>query len=222
MGNIKKLVLAVILCCIGAFAANAKTNYVNGLITLKSGEKIECMIDDATFYADKVKYRLSPKDKEKKLLQTDIHTIVFPDDEGNYSVLENIAYVSSKNYLKGEVKKLDYGMKNVVEYGDVSLFRFSVKEYEGASWMSTTHYYTCRKKGVDYGVSVGYILVLPQGITKKKVLIKTKGDLEDLCQTFFGDYPDLCKQIREKKLTMENIEDIVHEYNVYKAEKSGK
>jgi hypothetical protein len=35
----------------------------------------------------------------------------------------------------------------------------------------------------------------------------------------FGDYPDLCKQIEEEKLTGEHLPEIVKEYNRYKAEK---
>ena len=46
--------------------------------------------------------------------------------------------------------------------------------------------------------------------------------IDKVYENLFGDYPELCQQIREGKLTLHDMKDIVHEYNVYKAGKSGK
>lgn len=57
----------------------------------------------------------------------------------------------------------------------------------------------------------------------KKMSYKTKEDcLDKVYENLFGDYPELCQQIREGKLTLHDMKDIVHEYMSTRQESRGK
>lgn len=217
----KKLILVVLFCCFSAFVANAqyKIAYFSpGVIHLKNGEKIECFIDcNKLLYTSPVDYRLSEKDKIKEMDPEKIHSIVMPADNGDVYIVENVGYVNYDDYLKGATKKLKYQRYNVVEYGDVCLYSTTVLG------VGTYDRYICRKKDMDYGVFMGMAISVKKRTFSKEMSYKTKEDcLDKVYENLFGDYPELCQQIREGKLTLHNMKEIVHEYNVYKAGKSGK
>jgi hypothetical protein len=76
---------------------------------------------------------------------------------------------------------------------------------------------------MDYGVFMGMAISVKKSAFSKKISYKTKEDcLDKVYENLFGDYPELCQQIREGKLTLHNMKEIVHEYNVYKAGKADK
>ncbi len=219
MKNYKKLVLSVIFCCVSAFAANAQDNYLPnfwaGVINLKNGEKVECEISDKTLlFSSPVVYRLTPKGKWLEMEPEKIQSIVLSGRDEDLYIIENVGYVNYEDYLKGATTKLKYQRYNVVEYGDVCLYSttdLGVGRYDR---------YICRKKDMDYGVFVGMAISVKKSVFSKKMVYKTKGDcLDKVYENLFGDYPELCQQIREGKLTLHNMKDIVHEYNLYKAGK---
>ena len=221
MKNYKRLILAFIFSCISAFVANAQNQTVYfspGVIHLKNGEKMECFINcNSLLYSSPVDYRLSEKDKIKEMDPEKIHSIVMPADNGDVYIVENVSYLNYKDYLSGKNKELKHLRYSVVEYGDVCLYSTTVLG------VGTYNRYICRKKDMDYGVFMGMAISVKKSAFSKKISYKTKEDcLDKVYENLFGDYPELCQQIREGKLTLHDMKDIVHEYNVYKAGKSGK
>ena len=224
MKNYKKLVFAVIFCCVSMFVSNAQNyppKFMAGVIHLKNGEKVECeMADNTLLLSSPVVYRLSPNGKTKEMDPEKIQSIVLPDmdkKDGVY-VLENVGFVDYKDYLKGATKKLKHQRYCLVEYGEICLYCAVVSNMQ----IANAERYICRKKDMDYGVYVGHAAIVGKRIGSSEYLYRTKDDLDKLYENLFGDYPELCQQIRDGKLKIQNMKDIVHEYNVYKAGKSGK
>ena len=221
----KKLVFAVIFCCVSMFVSNAQNyppKFMAGVIHLKNGEKVECeMADNTLLLSSPVVYRLSPNGKTKEMDPEKIQSIVLPDmdkEDGVY-VLENVGFVDYKDYLKGATKKLKHQRYCLVEYGEISLYCAAISNMQAAY----AERYICRKKDADYGVYLGQVAIAAKGIGSSEYFYRTKDDcLDKVYENLFGDYPELCQQIREGKLKLQNMKDIVHEYNVYKTEKSGK
>lgn len=222
MNKLRSIVVSAFISCFSAFIANAAVGkeivYDEGVITLNNGETIKCEIDNSTYFNNQVLYRVSPKDTLAWVNSKDIHTMMVMDAEGHYYALENINYVYDKEYLKGTVKKMNVSMYNVVEYGAMNLYSHMVKVYQNGVWTHDIYHYVCRKKSDDYGVYVGFIRDVHQGIMSKKTKKEAESKLDKLYENLFGDCPELCKMIREKKLTFLNIEDIVREYNLYRVE----
>lgn len=213
-----RFLLSVVLFFVSAFFASAQ--YSSGVITMKNGEKIECQVNNNSLYGEKVLYKLNAKAKAIKVPAKDVYTVVFPDEEGNVAVFENVTNVNWKDYMKGNFKKTESSLINLIEYGDVSLYRRSVQNYTDGVLTSTTHSYVCRKKDTDIAVFIG--TVRNGRVIGTKFRTTAKGGLDEVYMKLFGDCKDLCNMISSKKLTLENIEEIVHEYNVYKAESSKK
>ena len=225
MKNIKNLVLTVIFCCVSAFAANAQNyppKFMAGVITLKNGEKVECeMADNTLLLSSPVVYRLSHNSKTKEMDPEKIQSIVLPDmdKDGDVYVIENVSFVDYKEYLKGTAKKIKHQRYCLVEYGEISLYCAAISNMQAAY----AERYICRKKDADYGVYLGQVAIAAKGIGSSECFYRTKDDcLDKVYENLFGDYPELCQQIREGKLKLQNMKDIVHEYNVYKTGKSGK
>ena len=220
----KKLFFVFLFCCISAFVANAQNQtvyFIPGVIHLKNGEKMECFINgNSLLYSSPVDYRLSEKDKIKEMDPEKIQSIVLPDmeKEGGVYLIENVGFVDYKEYLKGTAKKIKHQRYCLVEYGDICLYCAIVSNMQ----IANAERYICRKKDMDYGVYVGHAAIVAKRIGSSEYLYRTKGDFDKLYENLFGDYPELCQQIRDGKLKIQNMKDIVHEYNVYKAGKSGK
>lgn len=214
MNNWKKVALAFLIAFCSVASSSAKAVFEAAILQLKNGEKIECQVDRATYFAGKLVYRLSPSSKPIKVKQEEVLSIVIPDEKGNYSVIENVMYVKANDFLKGDASKTSYKMMSLVEYGPMCLYCYSVNTYQNGAWTGTQSQYICRKNGSDYGVLVGRVFVNPKFMSSK-TKTQTMGDFKKLYEPLFCDYPELCQQIRDEKLKFENIEDIVHEYNLH-------
>lgn len=219
MKSIKIFVLTFIFCFISTVVASAANNsaYSGAIINLKNGQKMECMVLNNSVFSKKVLYRLSSNSKDETLSPSEILSIVVPDEEGRVSVIENLLYVESNNYIKGNYSKTKNMMMSVVEYGPISLFCYTINMYQNGVLISIQHRYACRKDDSDYGIELGLVVENKKPFGNK-FYTQTKSKFDKMYEKLFGDYPELCQQIRDKKLKFENIEDIVHEYNVHKAE----
>lgn len=220
MECVKKLIVAVFICffCVNMAGAG---NYSGAVIHLKNGEKIECEVFTPSLYRKNVEYRLSQNSDFKKIPSEEISSVVMPDEEGNVSIVDRVDFVEWRKYLKGDNSKPEHTrLMSVVEYGPISLFCHSINTYSGTTGdlMKTYRFYVCRDADSDLGVEIGEV-VSTRKLIVNKYKIDTKGDFYKVYEKLFSACPDLCKQIREKKLKFENIEDIVHEYNIFMTEK---
>lgn len=224
MEKLRNFILTAFFSLIASIAANAASVkekvYDEGVITLKSGETIKCEIDNSTYWGMNILYRKDSQSKIDTICYDKIHTVLAKDGEGHIYALENVNFVYEKDWLKGKTKDMQSGIYNVINYGAMNLYSRMVKVYQNGVYTHDTYHYVCRKKDEDYGLYLGKIQDLHKNMfsSKKKKNVVSNFEKLKLYEKLFGDYPELCNMIRDKKLTFLNIEDIVQEYNTHKAE----
>lgn len=194
----KKSALMGLLILLMMAPAALSAKMYNAIVYFKNGEKLECLSDQVGLNDKKFKIRRdvnSPREVVKKG-DVDIVEIVYAD--GSEHVMCNIPYVPSHKAIKGDYSKPKNNMwLPLVKPGEyLSVFQYSV---------DNVNYFFLKKSDVDFAIlfPLGGLMI---GSVNKAVI------------NYLSDYPELCELLKERKVKIDNLYEIVDEYNQWRAE----
>lgn len=214
--KVVKLLLALMTFCfamgVSQAAEKEAAKYYPAVVVKKDGTKDEGFMTVGYFGSASYGVWLAPvprKSKEDKFYaSSDVSQVYLNIEEGSYLLREPIKWVYANFYVKNNYKHTQDVFALVLEKGDLELYAIY---YEG--YKKFTNYY-CKKKGEEVA---GLVAIVECNRNGERCDVSDH--FEASYKHLFGDYPDLCKQIEEEKLTGEHLPEIVKEYNRYKAEK---
>lgn len=220
MNRLKCILVTVFAFFLASFGIRAE-ELQPAVIVKKNGSKIECFLDfnsmvEYSYIFNEVDYKTSPKSTYARIKKDQIHQIIFSnvDDQGGMVIVENVEYVSAKDYAKGDFSKRKSLLVCVRQIGHITLYQWSSKVQE-----LVKTYYICRKKKEEVGV-LANVLNFVGSPYSDKVKIRVSGSrLDDCYSKLFKDCPDVVNAIQAGRLTAKDFEQIVTEYNTYMAEK---
>jgi hypothetical protein len=195
--KMKKIVffLLATLCSLQSFAA--KKFFPATLIKI-DGEKIECLVQELEYSDTKLKYKVSQKAKLVTVKCADLTRMIVHSDDGD-AIFDYVQYISAYNFIRGKNKiSKDYLWMQLIISGPCSLYSFK----DGADS------YACQKQG-DAPHVVGHKISGPY--------FAIADPLPKALANYFSDYPELAEKIKNNKRPVNDIENIVNEYNLEKS-----
>lgn len=207
-----KLLLPIFLLTILPCNVSPKA-YSPATILLTNEEKLEgwVRIKYGFFVKDRKKaiyYKPTPKERKRRIKLNDAHAIVYTQEDNSISYCENLSVIKDKSYMKGNTKgKKDFYFL-ILPDGEATLYCNTFNYYQNGRYVGTISFYVARKRNCDYAVSIGRMETDKYDSTRKKIKLNRK-----VCEKFFEDYPELANQFQNKSFKVNNIEDLVNEYN---------
>ncbi|MCB9017174.1 MAG: hypothetical protein H6544_01010 [Prevotellaceae bacterium] len=175
--------------------------YQHAVITLKSGERIECLAKVPQLSSSKLVYKLSKDQKRMKVKRSEVDHVTFLNDkDSTYFSYSGIPYVSmfNSNRKRFDKRRNDLWLPILYRGGEVTLFSYTICD------RGCVTYYLLKTKDMDYAVSAGAENML----FAKNFFIK-------ITSMFFGDDPDIMGKINDGtyKCKGDDFYEMVRLYN---------